>query len=133
MVPGGAAAAIAAACKARSDLLASPKRQEPPGARMSLYYVQKLLYQLNRDAELRRRFAADDQSVLAAYELTAEEREAIRQADIGLLYVLGVNGQLLMHYAALRGLEWSAYLEAMRDGVRRHGPVRAGVYAMVQD
>ena len=47
--------------------------------------------------------------------------------------MLGVNGQLLMHYAALRGFEWSAYLDAMREGVRRHGPVRAGVYAMVQD
>jgi len=100
---------------------------------MSLYYMQKLLYQLNRDAELRRRFVDDGEAVLAAYELSAEEREAIRAADIGLLYVLGVNGQLLMHYAALRGFEWSAYLEAMREGVRRHGPVRAGVYAMVQD
>ncbi len=100
---------------------------------MSLYYVQKLLYQLNRDPELRRRFAADAELVLAAYELTTEERDAIRQADIGLLYVLGVNGQLLMHYAALRGFEWAAYLDAMREGVRRHGPVRAGVYAMVQD
>jgi hypothetical protein len=100
---------------------------------MSLYYVQKLLYQLNRDAELRRRFAADAEAVMAAYEFTAEEHEAIRQGDIGLLYVLGVNGQLLMHYAALQGFEWSAYLEALRDGVRRHGPVRAGVYAMVQD
>ena len=100
---------------------------------MSLYYVQKLLYQLNRDAELRRRFAADPAAVMAGCELTAEERQAIREGDIGLLYVLGVNGQLLMHYAALRGLEWSAYLEAMRDGVRRHGPVRAGIYAMAQD
>ena len=100
---------------------------------MSLYYVQKLLYQLNRDAELRRRFAADAEAVMAGYELTAEERQAIREGDIGLLYVLGVNGQLLMHYAALRGLEWSAYLEAMREGVRRHGPVRPGIYAMVQD
>ncbi|HJT07404.1 MAG TPA: hypothetical protein VJ747_10780 [Stellaceae bacterium] len=100
---------------------------------MSLYYVQKLLYQLNRDAELRRRFAADAEAVLSSYELTAEERDAVRAADIGLLYVLGVNGQLLMHYAAFRGLEWGAYLEAMREGVRRHGPVRAGVYAMVQD
>ncbi len=100
---------------------------------MSLYYVQKLLYQLNRDPELRRRFAADAEPVLAAHELTTEECDAIRQADIGLLYVLGVNGQLLMHYAALRGFEWAAYLEAMREGVRRHGPVRAGVYAMVQE
>jgi hypothetical protein len=100
---------------------------------MSLYYVQKLLYQLNRDAELRRRFESDRAAVLAGYELTAEERGAITAPDIGLLYVLGVNGQLLMHYAALCGLEWNAYLEAMREGVRRHGPVRAGVYAMVPD
>jgi hypothetical protein len=100
---------------------------------MSLYALQKLLYQLNRDPEVRRRFDGDRDGVLAQYELTPEELQAIRGADIGLLYVLGVNGQLLMHYAALCGLEWSAYLEAMRDGVRRHGPVRAGVYAMVPD
>ncbi len=100
---------------------------------MSLYYVQKLLYQLNRDAALRQRFAQDVEAILAGYELTAEERDAIRRRDIGLLYVLGVNGQLLMHYAALCGLEWSAYLDAMREGIRRYGPVRAGVYAMVPE
>ena len=100
---------------------------------MSLYYVQKLLYQLNRDPELRRRFAVESDAVLAAYELTPEERDAIRTPDIGLLYVLGVNGQILMHYAAFRGFEWTAYLEAMREGVRRHGPVRAGIYALVED
>ena len=99
---------------------------------MSLYHVQKLLYQLNRDVELRRRFAADSEAVIVQYELAAEEREAIRAPDIGLLYVLGVNGQLLMHYA-LRGFEWGAYIEAMREGVRRHGPVRAGIYAMVPE
>ncbi|MGE5203122.1 MAG: aromatic ring-opening dioxygenase subunit LigA [Acidobacteriota bacterium] len=98
---------------------------------MSLYYVQKLLYQLNRDPEIRKRFESDRESVLAGYELSAEELEAIRKPDIGLLYVLGVNGQILMHYAALRGFEWNAYLEAMREGVRRHGPVRAGIYKLV--
>lgn len=100
---------------------------------MSLYYVQKLLYQLNRDAALRLRFATDAEAVLAGYELTEEELKAIRERDIGLLYVLGVNGQLLMHYAAICGFEWNAYLDAMREGVRRHGPVRAGVYAMVRE
>jgi hypothetical protein len=100
---------------------------------MSLYYVQKALYQLNRDPELRRRLEADAAAALASYELTAEERDAICKPDIGLLYVLGVNGQILMHYAAYRGLEWNAYLEAMREGVRRHGPVRAGIYALVED
>jgi hypothetical protein len=100
---------------------------------MSLYYLQKALYQLNRDPELQRRFEADAEAALGSYELTPEEREAIRRPDIGLLYVLGVNGQILMHYAAYRGFEWNAYLEAMREGVRQHGPVRAGIYALVED
>ena len=46
------------------------------------------------------------------------------------MYVLGTNGQLLMHFAAYLGMPWADYIEAMRDGVARHGPVRAGVYAM---
>ena len=100
---------------------------------MSLYYVQKLLYQLNRDPDIRKRFEAGPEHVLAAYELTGEELDAIRKPDIGLLYVLGVNGQILMHYAAMCGFEWNAYLEAMREGVRRHGPVRAGIYKLVED
>jgi hypothetical protein len=41
---------------------------------------------------------------------------------------MGVNGQLLMHYAALRGYEWDAYIEAMRRGEKRYGPVRTGLY-----
>ncbi|MFT5485217.1 MAG: hypothetical protein ACI9JL_002702 [Paracoccaceae bacterium] len=98
---------------------------------MSLYYVQKLLYQLNRDEATRARFTKDMESVLSDYALTDEELTAIRTPDIGLLYVLGVNGQLLMHYAALKQFEWDDYLQAMRDGVAEHGPVRAGIYAMV--
>lgn len=98
---------------------------------MSLYYVQKLLYQLNRDEATRARFTEDMESVLDGYTLTDEELTAIRTPDIGLLYVLGVNGQLLMHYAALKQIEWDDYLQAMRDGVAEHGPVRAGIYAMV--
>lgn len=100
---------------------------------MSLYYVQKLLYQLNRDAATRARFTDDMDSVLADYDLTEEELTAIRTPDIGLLYVIGVNGQLLMHYAALKQFEWDDYLQAMRDGVAEYGPVRAGIYAMTGD
>jgi hypothetical protein len=95
---------------------------------MSLYYTQKLLFQLNRDPAARRRLEADLEGLLAEYELTEEERRAIREPDVGLLYVLGVNGQILMHYAALRGYEWSAYIEAMREGERKYGPVRTGLY-----
>ena len=97
---------------------------------MSLYYVQKLLYQLNRDPRVRERFEDDPASVLEEYELTDEELEAIAKPDIGLLYVLGVNGQLLMHYAAMHRYAWADYLQAMRDGVAEHGKVRAGLYTM---
>src|SRR4051794_19200111 len=100
---------------------------------MSLYSVQKLIYQLNRDPALRVRHNADIDSLLAEYDLTDDERRAIRDPDIGLLYVMGVNGQLLMHYAALRGFEWTAYIEAMREGQRKHGPVRTGLYSRAED
>lgn len=97
---------------------------------MSLYTLSKLLFELNRDEALKSRFVADPASAITQYALTDEERHAVLAIDIGLLYVLGVNGQLLMHYAALRGIEWPDYLQRMRDGVKQHGPVRAGIYAM---
>jgi hypothetical protein len=103
------------------------------GRAMSLYYLQKLLYNLNREPAVQAEFKADPQRVIAGYDLTDEEKKALTDPDIGLLYVLGVNGQLLMHYAALTGLAWDDYIAAMRDGVKKHGPVRAGIYAMVEE
>lgn len=97
---------------------------------MSLYQLQKFLYDLNRDSRVQARYHAERAALLAEYELSEEERAALATGDVGLIYVLGANGQLLMHFAALLGLSWPAYLQAMRDGVVRHGPVRAGVYAM---
>jgi Aromatic-ring-opening dioxygenase LigAB, LigA subunit len=97
---------------------------------VSLYGTQKLLFHLNRDPGVQSRYRENLPALLDDYELDAEEREAIVAGDIGKLYVLGCNGQLLMHFAPLLGLPWADYIEAMREGVRRHGPVRAGVYAM---
>jgi len=97
---------------------------------MSLYYLQKFLYELNRDEDIQRQCRENIDALLESYELDDEERSALKDGDIGLLYVLGVNGQILMHYAAFLGSEWFDYLELMRQGIDRHGPVRAGVYAM---
>lgn len=99
---------------------------------MSLYQVQKLIYELNRDPKIRDRFEQNRDDLLAEFDLTDEELSAIRKPDIGLLYVLGVNGQLLMHYAALHKYPWDDYLSAMRDGVKEHGPVRAGLYKLAE-
>ena len=100
---------------------------------MSLYSVQKLLYQLNRDPYVRKRYDQDFEELLQEYDLTDEELTAIRDGDIGLLYVMGVNGQILMHYSALLGQEWSEYIAAMKAGVDAHGPVRAGLYTLLED
>ena len=106
---------------------------------MSLYSLQKFLYHLNRDPRVQARWREEGnaagvpsgrEALLAEYDLDAEELEAVRSGDVGKIYVLGANGQLLMHFAALLGMPWADYIEAMREGVRRHGPVRAGIYAM---
>ena len=97
---------------------------------MSLYQLQKFLYDINRDPSAQEKCRADLAGLLDHYDLTAEERSALAAGDIGLIYVLGANGQLLMHYAAFLGMTWPAYIQAMREGVAKHGPVRAGVYAM---
>ena len=44
---------------------------------MSLYQVQKLIYQLNRDPRTRERYERERDAVLGEYELTAEEKKAL--------------------------------------------------------
>jgi hypothetical protein len=97
---------------------------------VSLYQLQKFLYDINREPRTQQEYRAAPRGLLDRYELTAQERGALERGDIGLAYVLGANGQLLMHFAALLGMPWADYIQAMREGVARHGPVRAGVYAM---
>ena len=100
---------------------------------MSLYAVQKFLYELNRSEQMQSRYRSDGAAELAAFDLTEEETLALTDPDIGKLFHLGVNGQILMHFAAFHQIEWQDYLQRMRDGVAEHGPVREGVYAMTTD
>jgi aromatic-ring opening dioxygenase LigAB LigA subunit len=97
---------------------------------MSLYQMQKFLFDINRDAGMQQQFCTAPAAQLDRYDLNAEERRALEAGDIGLIYVLGANGQLLMHYAAFLGMPWPEYIAALRAGVSRYGPVRAGVYTM---
>jgi hypothetical protein len=97
---------------------------------MSLYYVQKFLYELNRSEQLQASYHQDRHAVLEGFELTDEETAALTEPDIGKLFHIGVNGQILMHFAALHQIPWADYLQRMRDGIEAYGPVREGVYAM---
>lgn len=96
---------------------------------MSLYALQKAIYEANRDGATMARYRSDSHAFDQEYELSAEEAGALSMPDIGLLYVLGVNGQLLMHFAAACGYEWDAYINAMKHGLDAYGPVREGLYA----
>ena len=96
--------------------------------------MQKFLYGLIRDQSAQERFGADPAAAVAAFDpdnsrLTAEEVGALTTTDIGLLYHLGVNGQILIHFASMANIEWADYLQRMRDGLATHGPVREGLYA----
>ena len=99
---------------------------------MTLYKLQKLLYELNRDPHVQEAFLNDRECLLAEYRLSDEEAEAIRSDDVGKLYILGVNGQILMHFAAWRGLAWDEYIQAMKEALAEHGQVKAGIYAAVE-
>ena len=99
---------------------------------MTLYRLQKLLYELNRDRQVQEAFLTDLEHLLCEYQLSEEEAEAIRSDDVGRLYILGVNGQILMHFAAWRGYAWDAYIQAMKDALAEHGQVRGGIYAAVE-
>jgi aromatic-ring opening dioxygenase LigAB LigA subunit len=98
---------------------------------MTLYRLQKLIFELNRDPAVQEAFTLDREAVLLRYRLSEEEADAIRRDDIGKLYILGVNGQILMHFAAWRGFAWDEYIQAMKDALAEHGQVRDGIYAAV--
>jgi hypothetical protein len=95
--------------------------------------MQKFLFDINRDPEVQQQARVDLGRLLARYDLSAEEHGAIAAGDIGLIFVLGANGQLLMHYAAFLGMPWADYIAAMRAGVEKYGPVRAGLYHMTTE
>ena len=89
--------------------------------------MQKFLFDVNRDPGLQKQFLADRAAVAQRLSSSrAEERGALMAGDVGLVYVLGANGQLLMHFAALLGMEWSAYIGAMREGIAQAWPGARG-------
>jgi hypothetical protein len=100
---------------------------------MTLYAVQKFLYELNRTPALQAAYTDDRHAVLEPFDLNEEEVAALVEPDIGKLFHLGVNGQILMHFAAFHQIEWQDYLQRMRDGIATYGPVREGVYAMTTE
>lgn len=81
---------------------------------MSLYQVQKLIYQIHNQLDLRAQFNADPAAVVAEYKLTAVEKRALLDKDMGVLFRMGVNPWLLLQYANISGVSTPDYLRQIR-------------------
>jgi Aromatic-ring-opening dioxygenase LigAB, LigA subunit len=82
---------------------------------MSLYQVQKLLFNIHNDLRARNDYAAAPDAVLAGYKLTEQEAAALRDKDMRALYRMGVNPWLLLQYANISGVPQPDYLRQIRE------------------
>jgi hypothetical protein len=85
---------------------------------VSLYQVQKLLFHVNRDRQVRARYLDQREGLVAEYQLTEEERRAVLEPDFHALYGMGVHSLLLAPLAATLGVSFPDYLATLR-GTRR--------------
>jgi len=81
---------------------------------MSLYQVQKLLFNVHNNLDLRKSYLSNAEEVAKEYDLTDEERRALRSKDMGSLYRMGVNPWLLFQFAHVVGMNNAQYLQQIR-------------------
>ena len=83
---------------------------------MSAYGVNKFCYRLAVDPSHRALVRDDLEAALDPFELTARERRAIGEGDVGWLFEIGANPMLLVRLfaASVGGLTEQLYSERMR-------------------
>jgi hypothetical protein len=82
---------------------------------LTVYALQKLIREVNRDRLVREAFFAAPSEVAGAYELSDAERAALVSRDYGALYRLGVHGLLLRPFSILHSVPEPEYLRAIRE------------------
>jgi hypothetical protein len=82
---------------------------------MSIYALQKLIRDVNRDDALRARYFAAPAAVASEYELSDAERSALLDVDLTRLYGLGVHGLLLKPFSILHSVPEADYLKKIRE------------------
>jgi hypothetical protein len=80
---------------------------------MSLYQLQKLIYEVNRNPERRDTYRADKVKFVDGYELTPEEQQAIIEFDVRKLYQFGVHPLLLRPFTLLHRVSNEDYAKAL--------------------
>ena len=69
---------------------------------MSCYDLSRLLFDLKMKESIYQQALTDFESVMANYELTAEEKTALRDGDPRKLRQLGVHGMLCLYIKRLQ-------------------------------
>jgi hypothetical protein len=82
---------------------------------MSLYQVNKLLRDVNCSSALAQRCQTEPDVVLHQYDLTPEERDALKGWQVRKLYDMGANPLLLLVYSMATGRDIRAYVGAMNE------------------
>ncbi len=80
---------------------------------MSLYQLQKLMYEVNRSPERRDAYRKEGAAFIARFDLTAEEKDAVARLDIRTLYRLGVHPLLLRPFTILHQVSNEDYAKAL--------------------
>jgi aromatic-ring opening dioxygenase LigAB LigA subunit len=82
---------------------------------MSIYALQKLIRDVNRDPRLRENYFVGPEQFAKGYELTDVERSALLSVDLTRLYALGVHGLLLKPFSILHSVSEPDYLAKIRE------------------
>jgi hypothetical protein len=81
---------------------------------VSLYQVDKLLFQLFNDLELQSKYRRDADAVLKRFDLQEHELKALREVNAGDLYRMGAHTFLLWQFSRLLDLKPAIYFKQVR-------------------
>lgn len=81
---------------------------------MSLYQVDKLLFQLFNDLDLQHQYKQNAAAVLQRYDLQDNEIKALREVNAGELYRMGAHSFLLWQFARMMELSAAVYFKQVR-------------------
>jgi hypothetical protein len=82
---------------------------------VSIYELQKLIRDTNRDPAVRRTFFEAPEEIVSRYRLSDAEKASVLTRDYGALYRLGVHGLLLRPFSILHSVSEKDYLAAIRQ------------------
>lgn len=82
---------------------------------MSIYNVNYICREIMRDPAFRDLALRDPDAALTRYDLTGQERAALKAGDVGTLYRMGVNAFLMGYLPRYEvfGLDMRSYSERM--------------------